>query len=77
MKKGIKLLLSAAFALSIVGCAGNSSSDEKTIKVARRPAADAVGHALQSGGPRLRRARFEGVQVRSAPVHRSLSLIHI
>ena len=28
MKKGIKLLLSAAFALSIVGCAGNSSSDE-------------------------------------------------
>lgn len=32
MKKGIKLLLSAAFALSIVGCAGNSSSDEKQSK---------------------------------------------
>ena len=44
---------------------------------ARRPAADAVGHALQSGGPRLRRARFEGVQVRSAPVHRSRDGIHL
>ena len=41
MKKGIKLLLSAAFALSIVGCAGNSSSDEKTIKVG----ATAIPHA--------------------------------
>ena len=41
------------------------------------PAADAVGHALQSGGPRLRRARFEGVQVRSAPVHRSRDGIHL
>ena len=44
---------------------------------ARRPAADAVGHALQSGGPRLRRARFEGMQVRSAPVHRSRDGIHL
>ena len=41
MKKGIKLLLSAAFALSIVGCAGNSSSDEKTIKIG----ATAIPHA--------------------------------
>ena len=41
MKKGIKLLLSSAFALSIVGCAGNSSSDEKTIKVG----ATAIPHA--------------------------------
>lgn len=41
MKKGIKLLLSAAFALSIVGCAGNSSSDDKTIKVG----ATAIPHA--------------------------------
>ena len=32
MKKGLKLLLSAAFALSIAGCANGSSNDDKTIK---------------------------------------------
>lgn len=31
MKKGLKLLLSAAFALSIAGCANGSSNDDKTI----------------------------------------------
>ena len=33
MKKGLKLLLSAAFALSIAGCANGSSNDDKTIKI--------------------------------------------
>ena len=35
MKKGLKLLLSAAFALSIAGCANGSSNDDKTIKILR------------------------------------------
>ena len=33
MKKGLKLLLSAAFALSIAGCSNGSSNDDKTIKI--------------------------------------------
>ena len=41
MKKGLKLLLSAAFALSIAGCANGSSNDDKTIKIG----ATAIPHA--------------------------------
>ena len=41
MKKGLKLLLSAAFALSIAGCANRSSNDDKTIKIG----ATAIPHA--------------------------------
>ena len=41
MKKGLKILLSAAFALSIAGCANGSSNDDKTIKIG----ATAIPHA--------------------------------
>ena len=41
MKKGLKLLLSAAFALSIAGCANGSSNDDNTIKIG----ATAIPHA--------------------------------
>ncbi len=41
MKKGLKLLLSAAFALTLAGCANGSSNDDKTIKVG----ATAIPHA--------------------------------